>query len=184
MKKTQHYGLCQWDAEDRILREDFNSDNAKLDETLAGLSPVVKLLDVTTEADAKEVDLDLTGIQWELYREVQVWCRITTTTTSSSDGVSIRLNKSSDYRDSLGNSTPDLAGFAVAAGGTSAGKLILYGAQQIAGFMQGISSQNNRLFDTSASSILAPEACQTLNFIMSTGKIKTGSELMVYGVRK
>lgn len=184
MKKTQHYGLCQWDAEDRILREDFNSDNAKLDETLAGLSPVVKLLDVTTEADAKEVDLDLTGIDWSLYREVQVWCRITTTTTSSSDGVSIRLNKSSDYCDSLGNSTPDLAGFAVAAGGTSAGRLVLYGAQQIAGFMRGISSQNSRIFDTSASSLLSPEACQTLNFIMSTGKIKTGSELMVYGVRK
>ena len=183
MRKTANYDLCQWDPEDRILREDFNRDNATLDETLAGLSPIVRLLDVTTKTDAKEVDLDLTGIDWSLYREVQVWCRITTTYTDT-DSAMIRLNKSGDYNDSLGNSTSALASFSLAANGTSAGGLILYGAQQIAGFMRGISSQNSRIFDTSASSLLSLEACQTLNFIMSTGKIKTGSELIVYGVRK
>ena len=34
MKKTETYGLCQWEASDRIRMEDFNADNAKLEEAL------------------------------------------------------------------------------------------------------------------------------------------------------
>ena len=35
MDQTTNYQLSQWDAEDRILREDFNADNAKLEQALA-----------------------------------------------------------------------------------------------------------------------------------------------------
>lgn len=35
MQRTQNYNLCQWEAEDRILRSDFNSNNAKIDAALA-----------------------------------------------------------------------------------------------------------------------------------------------------
>ena len=38
MKQTEHYGLNQWDPADRILRTDFNADNAKIDAALAELS--------------------------------------------------------------------------------------------------------------------------------------------------
>ena len=31
---TEHYGLCQWAAEDSFLREEFNQDNAKIDRAL------------------------------------------------------------------------------------------------------------------------------------------------------
>lgn len=34
MQQTSHYQLNQWDAEDRIQRTDFNSDNAKVDAAL------------------------------------------------------------------------------------------------------------------------------------------------------
>ena len=34
MEQTSKYGLSQWDAEDRILREDFNADNAKIEAAL------------------------------------------------------------------------------------------------------------------------------------------------------
>ena len=34
MQQTSNYQLSQWDAEDRIQREDFNSDNAKVDAAL------------------------------------------------------------------------------------------------------------------------------------------------------
>ena len=34
MKQTEHYQLNQWDGSDRILRTDFNADNAKLDTAL------------------------------------------------------------------------------------------------------------------------------------------------------
>ena len=35
MEQTMNYQLSQWDAEDRILREDFNANNAKLEQALA-----------------------------------------------------------------------------------------------------------------------------------------------------
>ena len=35
MEQTSKYGLSQWDAADRILREDFNADNAKIEAALA-----------------------------------------------------------------------------------------------------------------------------------------------------
>lgn len=34
MQRTQNYNLCQWAAEDRILRSDFNADNQKIDAAL------------------------------------------------------------------------------------------------------------------------------------------------------
>lgn len=33
--KTPHYSLSQWERDDRILMEDFNADNAKIDTALA-----------------------------------------------------------------------------------------------------------------------------------------------------
>ncbi|MCF2662958.1 hypothetical protein JQM66_00085 [Oscillibacter valericigenes] len=35
MEQTANYGLNQWDAGDRIMMEDFNADNAKVDQALA-----------------------------------------------------------------------------------------------------------------------------------------------------
>ena len=37
MQKTERYALNQWDPSDRILREDFNTDNAKIDAALGGM---------------------------------------------------------------------------------------------------------------------------------------------------
>lgn len=42
MNQTSRYKLNQWDPEDRILREDFNADNAKLETALGGLNTSVR----------------------------------------------------------------------------------------------------------------------------------------------
>jgi len=33
--QTQHLKLCQWEADDEVLRTEFNADNAKIDEAVA-----------------------------------------------------------------------------------------------------------------------------------------------------
>lgn len=38
---TENYGLCQWEATDQVLREEFNQDNAKMDEALEALDNLV-----------------------------------------------------------------------------------------------------------------------------------------------
>ena len=37
LNQTANYGLSQWEATDRILMENFNSDNSKIDTALTGL---------------------------------------------------------------------------------------------------------------------------------------------------
>ena len=44
MTKTEHYQLNQWDATDRVLREDFNEDNRKIDEALTGVKNAIPQL--------------------------------------------------------------------------------------------------------------------------------------------
>ena len=38
MNRTTNYKLCQWEADDKIQRTDFNADNAKIDGALSGLA--------------------------------------------------------------------------------------------------------------------------------------------------
>ena len=33
---TEHYGLCQWEATDQVLREEFNKDNVEMETALTG----------------------------------------------------------------------------------------------------------------------------------------------------
>lgn len=35
---TEHYGLCQWEGTDQVLREEFNRDNATVDAEIKDLS--------------------------------------------------------------------------------------------------------------------------------------------------
>ena len=41
--QTANYQLNQWEAEDKVLRTEFNADNAKLDAALAGLAAALFL---------------------------------------------------------------------------------------------------------------------------------------------
>lgn len=80
MKKTQNFQLSQWDETDRILREDFNTDNAKIDAAIAAACPIVKLLDITTTAAAQQIDLDFSNIHLANYRKVLLYPEISGST--------------------------------------------------------------------------------------------------------
>lgn len=73
MQQTENYALNQWNPEDRILRTDFNADNAKIDEAIAAVRdacPVVKLLDKVVLSDTAQVDLDLSAFDLTKYYEL------------------------------------------------------------------------------------------------------------------
>ena len=44
MNRTSNYKLCQWEAEDKVRRTDFNEDNAKIDAALAAVRDGVNSL--------------------------------------------------------------------------------------------------------------------------------------------
>ena len=47
MNRTTNYKLCQWEAEDKVQRTDFNEDNAKLDGALAAVEEHVRQVQAT-----------------------------------------------------------------------------------------------------------------------------------------
>lgn len=57
MTKTINYQLSQWAKSDRVLMEDFNSDNAKIDAALAAKSRVITGTYTGTGKDNREIAL-------------------------------------------------------------------------------------------------------------------------------
>ena len=84
LNQTANYGLSQWDLTDRILMEDFNSDNRETDAALKANADAiaaettarasgdlwVRLLDLTVEAETQKWDIDLSGIDLTKYQKL------------------------------------------------------------------------------------------------------------------
>ena len=70
MTKTTNFQLNQWDGDDRIMREDFNADNAKIDAAIAAGCRMIKLREIVTAQTAHQVDLDVSDIVWGRWQEV------------------------------------------------------------------------------------------------------------------
>lgn len=90
--QTNNYGLNQWSEEDRVLRQEFNQDNAKTDIALESLEalaeeireacPLVKLKDFTVSTSQAEVDFDVSGIDFTQYLELLLYFEPSTVTTA------------------------------------------------------------------------------------------------------
>lgn len=60
MQRTTNYNLCQWAAEDRIMRSDFNADNQKIDAALATMPRIVTGTYVGDGTASRFIDLGFT----------------------------------------------------------------------------------------------------------------------------
>ena len=82
--KTPRLGLSQWVLSDPFRMEDFNQDNAKIDDGFkavdqrftdmsanmnTALAPLalVKIGEVITSQSCQQIDLDVSGIEWDRY---------------------------------------------------------------------------------------------------------------------
>lgn len=62
---TQHYGLCQWEATDQVLRTEFNEDNVKLEEALIQKLGAVEIItEATLSGWDSGITLDLSQMDW------------------------------------------------------------------------------------------------------------------------
>ena len=76
MKYTKNYQLNQWDAADRVLREDFNTDNRKVDTALAAVQaacPWSKLAEITTDTETTQIDMDLSAYDLTRYQQLNLY---------------------------------------------------------------------------------------------------------------
>ena len=58
--QTKNYGLNQWEAGDKVLREDFNADNAKIDQVLGMVPNLVLGTYVGNGQASRVIDLGFT----------------------------------------------------------------------------------------------------------------------------
>lgn len=61
---TENYGLCQWQGEDKFLREEFNQDNAKID---AALKAAEDKAAVAAQSAQQTADRALRGLEDQSY---------------------------------------------------------------------------------------------------------------------
>ena len=191
MKKTQHYGLCQWDGEDRILREDFNEDNAKLDTAIAEVKErnyFEKLADVTTTQSCQQLDVDLSGGDFTQYDRLIIHAVLKSDTVHLGY---LRLNGISDS--AAYNRSEALASFCtVYNSGTGMGDLELILGPVILGVNRYTyqQSSNSEQLANQALVVVTPgritaETLRQLNFYCFESRpVLTGSQVIVYGVRK
>ena len=70
MLQTTNYQLNQWESTDRILRTDFNRDNAALDAALAKKLELIPIREVVPSASANAIELDVSDIDFSQWRAV------------------------------------------------------------------------------------------------------------------
>ena len=92
--KTTNYQLNQWAKTDRIMMDDFNSDNAKLDAALAGKRESSRLLlsAVVNEEGQNTIDLDLSAIEWDKWEQITVLSQVQTRIGYNTDSVGLSLD--------------------------------------------------------------------------------------------
>lgn len=181
MQHTASYGLSQWDSDDRILRTDFNSDNAKIDAALAAL-PYRKLKEITTTASAQQVDIDLSDLDITAYHKLEFYFTFPSETCSS---IAVRINGVSSNYFQENHNTSDSSALATIVANTPAyagASCMIWriGSGILCETISGRSGSN--LYDSLMGySIAAHGAPTTLNLLGDT--IKAGSNLSIYGVR-
>ena len=94
--KTTKLKLNQWVLSDPFLMEDMNEDNRKIDAAVSA-NPYVKLMDITTIANAQQVDLNVSGIDLTKYAMLQLFATLAVTPMGTASAVYARINNVGGY---------------------------------------------------------------------------------------
>ena len=193
MTKTENYQLNQWEPTDRVLREDFNEDNRKIEaaiHTLSASIPYIKLLDVVTHEQAEQIDLDLSEIDCTKYWQFDLFATVSATENTY---IYVRCNGfSNGYR--LNTLTASSLLYLPAVGGKNPGyaKGTIFLDTAIAGEgLGGKWTKDNEFYTTFSAErysidtkLVSPATLHTLNLSANGELIPKGSRFVLYGIRK
>ena len=194
--QTEHIGLHQWESTDSFLREDFNEDNRKIDEEVGKLIaavPIIKLGEITTSESARQVDVDLSEIDFSQYWEVQFHIHGNTSQTCV---LYVRLNGAAgeedyEYKSAHGNNYASNYLSAISLG--YPGSMDYYSAKVtifsspvfISAHTEGYGKaiQDQRSYATQTSGVTF-STLQVMNLVASIGTIDAGLKIEIYGVKQ
>ncbi len=199
--KTTNLGLNQWVLSDPFLMEDMNEDNRKID-AAAGANQFVKLMDITTTANAQQVDLNVSGIDFTKYATIQVLGSIKTTPLGTASQILAKINNGGAYVKSYADSSATsqaYCGMIYASDADayfSSMKMELFGIPNslTAAYMTALKLNGCSYYCGSYcvhdqignKNFAANTAIATINFISNSvnASIRAGSRFEIYGVKK
>ena len=191
MKYTEHYQLNQWDAADRVLREDFNRDNAKVDAALAKCASdhvCSRLLHTVVPSDTPRFDLDVSTLDLTAFQELILYGE-----AFVYDYTYLRCNGQSNGYFNGDTEYTRLADISCSyTGGAYSRTSLILTQNAIYAAGNGGNWENQKyLSRQSGESIacqLSPEALTTLNIMVFNGndpaQLKAGSSFTLYGLRR
>lgn len=184
--KTSNIGLNQWQRSDFFVMDDFNADNQKIDAAF-GKVAYVKLADITTAADANQVDVDLSSFDMSKYSELRVTLRCNAS-ASSTAAMKLCVNDLTDtiYKCGSAGTTDYLTNPYMGTGGyLSYITVAPLPGGRITAICFGISCDSGAASSSNRGGVtLAAQTWLTkLNFISASGySILAGTRITVYGV--
>lgn len=186
---TQTYQFHLWEPGDSFLRQEFNENSERADAALAGLAaridevnPVERLGVQALSAPAVRADVELSGVDWDKYREVQVWYRVVT------DGYKyykiLLDNHAGSVYGSIGQNSRACLLELQGNRGPQTGTLRFLPGQYL-GCMAEVSYCNSSAL-SEAILYWGGTPIQTVNFVSSSSEaiLLAGSEFRVYGLKK
>ena len=195
--QTTNYGLNQWAAEDKVIRTEFNEDNARIDaaiQSLANADKLIKLTELVVEEDCYQTDILLDEVDLSRFSMV----RILVSAVTGAGGLWMRMNNisSSSYYTTSSTSTSNPEQYTYADVSTAGNRgvsakidLIPHNFGQYTAAIihsEGLYSRLvNATFGAVCTSVPFTELAQ-VNFLgtYDTYTIKAGSRFDVYGLLK
>ena len=95
MTKTENYNLNQWEKTDRVLMDDFNENNAKIDAAIAAVRHAIsieKLAELSIGADTTQYNIDVQGLDLTQYYRLDLYVTPPATTANYADTIYLRVN--------------------------------------------------------------------------------------------
>ena len=186
---TKNYSLSQWERSDKVLMDDFNADNAKIDAALAFHPSAELICSVTVEEETTQLELDISQVDWSRYMALALMVD-----TEQYNGFSINMPDGAQcvYIMSQGQSIHHYSSFAECNYASHMALLIpvFYDSRHPAlalefslgrSFSDGSSSQVASLCAGGGTSHL--KDCRTLSVHCPKGSFAPGSRVVLWGVK-
>ena len=179
LRQTANYQLSQWDAEDRILREDFNRDNAALDKAISEArkaSPYCVICSAVLSEESNSYDLDVSKVDFSEYYKVELFVDY----IPGQEGLLVRGNHVADnsYHYGYQGTCSYLGSFPQ----NSSGLLLFYAVHPDSKVASTYFSATDEVRQTEQ--VIAPFTWRELTCFNIQGKLPAGTRVQLCGVKK
>ena len=197
MNTTTNYELSQWEDSDRVMRTDFNDNNAKIDAALKAISDLAtaaayrKLKNITTTVSATQIDIDMTDVDLDEYNKLDIFMHCSASTIGGNlyirvNGLTTGYYKGGNITDCLvfAHTESDRDGFR----GATCAEIFIGSA--IVGRCCTVNQETESVpsfpFSLLLPSTCAPSNVTALNLLTSgtSSAIGAGSRIEIYGVKR